>query len=135
MLCQNQLFVTVSIFLSGKKAMLLHHQQSLCTYSMVSPCVLFSIPPRDPDGLLPISRQQEALIRGWKRAKELVHSNVIYSAQLAPEDLTQGNPSDCSVIASLAVCLHHHKTHASRVCELEPIREMRRVLTCLPLSF
>ena len=69
----------------------------------------------DPDGLLPLSEDQKQNFLKWKRGPELVENPIVFSAALRPEDLVQGNPADCSVIASLVVCLHHHRRFGSRV--------------------
>ncbi|KAF8322156.1 cysteine proteinase [Clavulina sp. PMI_390] len=65
----------------------------------------------DPENALFV--QSTTSVCSWRRARDVFPDSEMHSTTLEPHDLLQGNPSDCSVIASLAVCLNHHRLFGS----------------------
>lgn len=68
----------------------------------------------DPDGLLELSpEQKEAGGVHWRRPREVFANAEIFSPELRPEDIVQRIVADCSLCASIIVCLLHSRTHDS----------------------
>ncbi|KAH9963021.1 hypothetical protein BJV74DRAFT_786999, partial [Russula compacta] len=69
----------------------------------------------DPDGLLELSPEQREAGVIWRRPSEVLSSAKIFSSDLRPEDIVQRVVADCSLCASIIVCLLHSRTHHSEV--------------------
>src|SRR6266702_2188400 len=71
----------------------------------------------DPDGLLELSPEQKKAGVLWRRPREVFVTDAkIFSPDLRPEDIVQRIVADCSLCASIIVCLLHSRTHDSEVC-------------------
>lgn len=70
---------------------------------------------RDPDGLLELSAEQNEAGVIWRRPSEVWASAKIFSSDLRPEDISQRVVADCSLCASIVVCLLHNRSHNSQV--------------------
>ena len=71
----------------------------------------------DPDGLLELSSEQKGAGVLWRRPREAFAANPkIFSPDLRPEEIVQRIVADCSLCASIIVCLLHSRTHDSEVC-------------------
>ncbi|KAI9465176.1 hypothetical protein BJY52DRAFT_668504 [Lactarius psammicola] len=68
----------------------------------------------DPDGLLELSPEQKKAGVLWRRPREVFVTDAkIFSPDLRPEDIVQRIVADCSLCASIIVCLLHSRTHDS----------------------
>ncbi|KAH9006279.1 hypothetical protein EDB86DRAFT_3070317 [Lactarius hatsudake] len=68
----------------------------------------------DPDGLLELSPEQKKAGVLWRRPREAFATDAkIFSPDLRPEDIVQRIVADCSLCASIIVCLLHSRTHDS----------------------
>ena len=72
----------------------------------------------DPDGLLELSREQKEAGVLWRRPREVFANAKIFFPELRPEDIVQRIVADCSLCASIVVCLLHCRTHNSKVCTI-----------------
>ena len=72
----------------------------------------------DPDGLLELSREQKEAGVLWRRPREVFANAKIFFPELRPEDIVQRIVADCSLCASIVVCLLHCRTHDSKVCTI-----------------
>ena len=70
---------------------------------------------RDPDGLLELSPEQKEVGIIWRRPGDVLAGAKIFSSDLRPEDISQRVVADCSLCASIVVCLLHHRSHNSKV--------------------
>jgi len=70
----------------------------------------------DPDGLLELSPEQKDAGVLWCRPTEVLVNAKILSRDLCPEDIVQRIVADCSLCASIIICLLHCRTHDSEVC-------------------
>ena len=70
----------------------------------------------DPDGLLELSPEQKEAGVLWRRPRDIFATDAkIFSPELRPEDIVQRIVADCSLCASIIVCLLHSRTHGSEV--------------------
>ncbi|KAI0262230.1 hypothetical protein BC834DRAFT_829325, partial [Gloeopeniophorella convolvens] len=69
----------------------------------------------DPDGLLALSPEQREAGVFWRRPSEMLAGVELLSPGLRPEDIVQRVVADCSLCASIIVCLLHSRTHGSDV--------------------
>jgi hypothetical protein len=69
----------------------------------------------DPDGLLELSSEQKEAGVLWRRPREAFANAKIFSPDLRPEDIVQRIVADCSLCASIIVCLLHSQTNDSEV--------------------
>ncbi|KAH9067737.1 hypothetical protein EDB87DRAFT_1678124 [Lactarius vividus] len=68
----------------------------------------------DPDGLLELSPEQKKAGVLWRRPREVFATDAkIFSPDLRPEDIVQRIVADCSLCASIIICLLHSRTHDS----------------------
>lgn len=67
----------------------------------------------DPDGLLELSPEQKEAGVLWRRPREVFAHAKIFFPELRPEDIVQRIVADCSLCASIIVCLLHSRTHNS----------------------
>ena len=88
---------------------------------------------RDPDGLLELSPEQELAGVVWRRPSEVLADAKIFASDLRPEDISQRVVADCSLCASIVVCLLHSRSHISQVLLLLPVGRCR-YLTAMFLS-
>jgi hypothetical protein len=72
----------------------------------------------DPDGLLELSPEQKEAGVLWRRPREVFAHAKIFFPELRPEDIVQRIVADCSLCASIIVCLLHSRTHNSEVCSI-----------------
>ncbi|KAI9441524.1 hypothetical protein H4582DRAFT_2055412 [Lactarius indigo] len=80
------------------------------TSTMIAGTLLFS----DPDGLLELSPEQKKAGVLWRRPREMFVTDAkIFSPDLRPEDIVQRIVADCSLCASIIVCLLHSRRHDS----------------------
>jgi len=54
----------------------------------------------------------------WKRPSDVIPTSSLASLPLLPHDIIQNIVNDCSVCASIAVCIQHHLRFNSNVCFL-----------------
>ena len=79
-------------------------------FALCTPPFRFS----DPDGSLELSPEQKEAGVVWRRPREAFATDAkIFSAELRPEDIVQRIVADCSLCASIVVCLLHSRTHDS----------------------
>ena len=89
-------------------------------------CIHFiNIPPevdedRDRPDQPELAQAQLAQSATWKLPAELCPDWSHSSNDIQPQDIAQRVVSDCSVCASIVVCLAHHKRFSSKVRLLEP---------------
>jgi hypothetical protein len=69
---------------------------------------------RDPDGQPMLSLEQCKVSSAWRRSLQVV-PQASMSIPLLPDDIIQHIVTDCSVCASLSVCLEHHRRFKSQV--------------------
>ncbi|KAI0250079.1 hypothetical protein BJV78DRAFT_620230 [Lactifluus subvellereus] len=67
----------------------------------------------DPDGLLGLSPEQREAGVVWRRPSEVFANAKLFSPEFRPEDLVQRVVADCSLCASIIICLLHSRTHDS----------------------
>jgi hypothetical protein len=75
---------------------------------------------RDPDGQPKLSPEQIKVAPVWRRPQELEDDVVSLSSDrprrgLLPQDILQHIVTDCSVCASISVCLEHARRFGSNV--------------------
>ncbi|UYV60305.1 CAPN7 [Cordylochernes scorpioides] len=76
----------------------------------------FPLPFSDHDGLLALSPKQRAVFHCWVRPEDISPSPTLFStATPNPFNIKQTIVSDCSFIASLAVCAHYELRFKKRV--------------------
>ncbi|KAI0300431.1 hypothetical protein B0F90DRAFT_1722886 [Multifurca ochricompacta] len=66
--------------------------------------------------LLELSPEQKEAGVFWRRPSEVFANAKIFSSDLRPEDIVQRVVADCSLCASIIICLLHSRTHDSEVC-------------------
>ena len=81
---------------------------------------LINVPPkvdrdRDHPDQPELAQAQLAQSAAWKHPAELCSSCTHSSHDVEPQDIAQRIISDCSVCASIVVCLVHHKRFSSKV--------------------
>lgn len=70
----------------------------------------------DPDGQPPLSTEQQRVSTVWHRASQLGRSlDVSGTRKLDPLEILQHIVADCSVCASISVCLEHARRFGSDV--------------------
>lgn len=69
----------------------------------------------DPDGLLELSPEQRDAGVVWRRPSEVFVNAKLFSPEFRPEDVVQRVVADCSLCASVIICLLHSRTHDSEV--------------------
>ncbi|KAJ2930167.1 hypothetical protein H1R20_g6964, partial [Candolleomyces eurysporus] len=70
----------------------------------------------DPDGQPALSPEQKAVSAFWRRL-EIQPTGKIEPAQILPQDILQHVVTDCSVCASVSVCLEHSSRFKTHIAE------------------
>ncbi|RXW16410.1 hypothetical protein EST38_g9440 [Candolleomyces aberdarensis] len=70
----------------------------------------------DPDGQPALSPEQKAVSAFWRRL-DIQPTGKIEPAQILPQDILQHVVTDCSVCASVSVCLEHSSRFGTHVAE------------------
>ena len=68
---------------------------------------------------LSLSSEQKQASVVWRTPSEVFGDSVSISFELESEDIIQRVVADCSLCASIAVCLDHYRRHHSRVSKFE----------------
>ncbi|KAF9453717.1 cysteine proteinase [Macrolepiota fuliginosa MF-IS2] len=71
-----------------------------------------SSPFMDPDGQPPLSAEQQRVSASWRRSAQAGH-DVVGRRKLLPQEILQHIVTDCSVCASISVCLEHARRFES----------------------
>ncbi|KAF8150505.1 hypothetical protein K438DRAFT_1865522 [Mycena galopus ATCC 62051] len=79
--------------------------------SNASPDVLFE----DPDGEMGLSPEQSNVFSEWRRPAASESDGVMADWRLRPQDILQHIITDCSVCASISVCLEHSQRFGSEL--------------------
>ncbi|KAF7297900.1 Calpain catalytic domain-containing protein [Mycena chlorophos] len=70
---------------------------------------------QDPDGEVELSPEQRKRSPQWQRPSAALNTNgTVLASRLAPEDILQHIITDCSVCASISVCLEHSSRFGSQ---------------------
>jgi calpain-7 len=70
---------------------------------------------RDPDGQPELSQEQRKFAAVWLSPASVLPNASMTSPNHLPQDVIQGIITDCSVCASISVCIDHHRRFSSRV--------------------
>ena len=110
---------TASAFLCG---MILLNPRPFHPTSALLPLFQSLVPsqrhPSDPDGQPKLSPDQQMNSCIWKRPNQRPSQSVdILRRRILPEDILQHIVTDCSVCASISVCLEHSRRFGSTVSE------------------
>ncbi|KAK7057703.1 calpain catalytic domain-containing protein [Favolaschia claudopus] len=95
--------------------------------SNAAPGTLFE----DPDGILDLSPQQSSISPTWNRPTLPENENL--SSRLRPQDILQHSITDCSLCASISVCLEHSQRFGSEFGLLRAAPDPGASLVC-PIS-
>ncbi|KAJ7270120.1 hypothetical protein B0H12DRAFT_1310818 [Mycena haematopus] len=82
--------------------------------SNASPDALFE----DPDGEIGLSPEQSKVFPEWRRPAVSESDGAIEDWRLRPQDILQHIITDCSVCASISVCLEHSQRFGPQVVDL-----------------
>lgn len=87
-----------------------------CAFCIVSISCTLTKAPSDPDGQPKLSPDQQKNSCIWKRPNQRLGQSVyILRRRILPEDVLQHIVTDCSVCASISVCLEHARRFGSTV--------------------
>jgi Calpain family cysteine protease len=84
----------------------------------------------DPDGELKLSDEQKEAAVIWRRPSEVFQDIQVFGRLIRPQDVVQRVVADCSLCASIAVCLEHNMRHASKVLPVSAYRSGLRLTIC-----
>ncbi|THH18691.1 hypothetical protein EW146_g2354 [Bondarzewia mesenterica] len=68
-----------------------------------------------PDGRIELSSEQKEVSVVWRKPSEILQDAIDIFSDLGPRDIMQRVVADCSLCASIAVCLNHYQRHRSKV--------------------
>eukprot|EP01129_Flabellula_baltica_P016989 TRINITY_DN927_c0_g1_i2.p1 TRINITY_DN927_c0_g1~~TRINITY_DN927_c0_g1_i2.p1 ORF type:complete len:881 (+),score=136.52 TRINITY_DN927_c0_g1_i2:50-2692(+) len=70
---------------------------------------------KDPDGMLPLTEEQEKKFYCWKRVSEIIEGPVISKYGMSVNCITQSVVGDCSFLCALIVAINYEKIHGVSV--------------------
>lgn len=86
---------------------------------------------RDPDGEMGLSPEQAMVLPQWRRSAVHESDGGTADSRLRPQDILQHIITDCSVCASISVCLEHSRRFGSEV----GLVQYTRLLILTPRKF
>lgn len=97
--------------------------------------MVYSFDTSDPDGQpsIPPSNSNSTAIT-WNRPTCNLLTSQELSSTLTPTDIDQNIINDCSLCASVAVCIQHHQRFNSTVCIHPPLLERCATFCTMPRS-